>query len=66
MSMYNDIDWTKEKKTSKSVFRIPWKLRIAHIDSRSDIGQSSDREQKKGGMERTPTSPKVGGTSLQK
>ena len=54
----------KEKKTSKGVFRTLRKSRLTHTDSRRDTGHSSDQEQKKSGMERTPTSPKVCGTAL--
>ena len=56
----------RKQETSKSVLRILWMLRLTHTDSRRDIGHSSDQERKKSGMECTPTSPEVCGTSRQK
>ena len=50
LSMYNDIDWTKEEEHFKSVFH-------AH---------RFPKERKNSGVERTPTSPKVCGNALQK
>ena len=41
-------------------------VRLTQKDFRMDVGHSLDPEQKKNGMERTLTSPKVYGTALQR
>ena len=65
MSMYNDIGGTKEGNFKKCISNSSDVEAYAHR-SRRDIGYSSVQERKKNGMERTPASPKVCGTALQK
>ena len=65
MSMYNDIDWTKDGNLQVCISNSCEVKACAQKISIKDIGHSPDEEQKKHGMERTPTSQKVCGIALQ-
>ena len=51
MTMFNNIEWTKNWNEENGVFQIQKKSRCTWRDSRKDIGPSSDRETRGSGME---------------
>ena len=61
MSMFNDIDWTKEGKFFRQFVEFREGKRLRKKGSRADIGHSSVHEKKTNGVERTLTNLKENG-----